>query len=431
MVKLTKQFIETELDAPAIGQRFYRDEDIKGFAVRVTPKSKSYILEKRVDGSNKRYTIGKCHQMSFEAARKEACMMIGDIARGVDPKTGQRINVLQDITLREVFQKFIEIKPIRRATQRNYQSTINRHFHDWLDLPITSITKDMVEQRHQELTVGPNRLGTPGHGRANNALKKLSALINFAADRFGTESEPLIRTNPVLRLSRNRSWHRIHPRQDIIPDHKLTIGYGAICSLPQEVIRDFLIVLLLTGLRVGEAKRLTWSQVDFENGILIIPREQTKSDREHRLPLSDFLVALLKKRYLYGKNSQWVFQSSKHKNKPLGGGVGMLRRLRAKSQIHFSFHSLRRTFMSTGGKLKIPEYVLKRLANHSVANDMTGRYVVLDIELLRSYMTQITNTFLPLLGIDECKKLEWQADLSSSPTAFTQLQIPLKSTSIM
>jgi integrase len=182
---------------------------------------------------------------------------------------------------------------------------------------------------------------------------------------------------------------------------------------------------------VGEAKRLTWSQVDFENGILIIPREQTKSDREHRLPLSDFLVALLKKRYLYGKNSQWVFQSSKHKNKPLGGGVGMLRRLRAKSQIHFSFHSLRRTFMSTGGKLKIPEYVLKRLANHSVANDMTGRYVVLDIELLRSYMTQITNTFLPLLGIDECKKLEWQADLSSSPTAFTQLQIPLKSTSIM
>ncbi|MBX9569251.1 MAG: tyrosine-type recombinase/integrase, partial [Candidatus Obscuribacterales bacterium] len=109
-------------------------------------------------------------------------------------------------------------------------------------------------------------------------------------DRTGLElpeSEPLIRTNPVLRLSRNRSWHRIHPRQDIIPDHKLTIWYGAICSLPQEVIRDFLIVLLLTGLRVGEAKRLTWSQVDFENGILIIPREQTKSDREHRLPLSD------------------------------------------------------------------------------------------------------------------------------------------------
>jgi hypothetical protein len=220
MARLTKTFVDFEIKLPASGQRFYRDDDMPGFAIRVTPRSKSYVLEKRVDRVNRRITIGKCTEMSLDNARKQACIMLGDIAKGNDPKTGKRINVLHDITLREVHQKFLEIKPIREATKRNYHYAINRHFNDWLDLPIASITKDMVEQRHRDLTVGPNRLGTSGHGRANNALKKLSALINFAQDRYGTEDEPLIKINPVTRLSRNRSWHRINPRQNISADQK-------------------------------------------------------------------------------------------------------------------------------------------------------------------------------------------------------------------
>ena len=51
MSKLTKQFIELEIQAPITGQRFYRDEDLPGFAIRVTRNSKSFILEKRV-GTN-------------------------------------------------------------------------------------------------------------------------------------------------------------------------------------------------------------------------------------------------------------------------------------------------------------------------------------------------------------------------------------------
>ena len=350
MSKLTKQFIELEIQAPITGQRFYRDEDLPGFAIRVTRNSKSYILEKRVDGTNRRITIGKCREMSLDFAKKQACIMLGDIAKGNDPKTGKRINTLSDITLREVLQKFLDIKPIRKDTQRNYHYSINKHFNDWLDIPITSITKDMVEQRHQELTVSPNRLGTSGHGRANNALKKLSALINFASDRYGTEEEPLIKTNPVSRLSRNRSWHRIHPRQGIIADHKLKDWYRSVGTLQHEVARDFMVFLLLTGMRFGETRKLKWSYVDFENRILTVPRELTKSDREHRLPLSDFLVALLKKRYIYRKHSEWVFQSARLKDKPISGGVGIARRVRAKSGIKFTFHDLRRTFLTMGEK---------------------------------------------------------------------------------
>ena len=159
MPKLNRQFIDSEIQSPATGQRFYRDDELPGFAIRVTCNSKSYILEKRVGGANRRITIGKCSEISLDAAKKQAQIMLGEIAKGNDPKTGKRINTLNDITLREVVQKYLEVKPLRAATQKNYRSSIYLHFSDWLDMPITSITKDMVEQRHHDLTISPNRTG--------------------------------------------------------------------------------------------------------------------------------------------------------------------------------------------------------------------------------------------------------------------------------
>ena len=90
MPKLTKQFIELEIQPPVAGQCFYRVEDISGFAIRVTPKSKSYIFENRVDGVNRRITIAKCHEMSFDSARKQACTMLGVLAKGNNPNWWER-----------------------------------------------------------------------------------------------------------------------------------------------------------------------------------------------------------------------------------------------------------------------------------------------------------------------------------------------------
>lgn len=425
MPRLTKPFIDS-IEPPASGQCFYRDEDVPGFALRATPKSKSFILEKRVNGINRRITIGKWPEISLESARNQACIMLGEISRGNDPVTGKRINSSSDITLREVHEHFLETRHVRETTKRNYHYAINRHFNDWLDMPISSITKDMVEQRHHDLTVKPNRLGTSGHGRANSALKKLSALINFAADRYGTEDEPLIRTNPVSRLSHIRAWHRIYPRRGIIPDHKLKDWYKGVGALQHEVARDFMIFLLLTGMRFGETRQLKWRYVDFDNKILSVPRELTKTDREHRLPLSDFLIQLLKKRYVYRKTSDWVFQSSRLENKPLSAGSGIVHKVRAKCGFKFTCHDLRRTFLTMGEKVKVPPYTLKGLANHSVSNDITGQYLVLDIEQLRPHMANITSAFLDFLGLNGSDTKEWKPVTESDLTLeVTQLLIPL------
>jgi integrase len=90
-------------------------------------------------------------------------------------------------------------------------------------------------------------------------------VLNFAASNFETaDSQPVITVNPVRTLSQNRSWHREKRRRIIIPDQKLGNWYRAVISLRQIYVRDYLLLLLLTGLRRMEAATLRWSDVDLE-----------------------------------------------------------------------------------------------------------------------------------------------------------------------
>ncbi len=424
MPKLSKEFIES-IENPLKGQCFYRDDDLTGFAIRVTSKSKSYILEKRVGGANLRVTIGNCRDMTIEAARKQTLIMLGDIAKGNDPKTGKRINTRADITLREVFEKFLELKQLRAQTKRNYFYAVNAHLEDWLNLPITSITNDMVEQRHHDLTIKPNRLGTSGHLRATNTLKMLRRLCNFANNHYSIDGEPLIKNDPFSRMSSDRIWHRAHPREGIIPDHKLKDWYRGVCKLLHSVARDFLIFILFTGMRFGETRQLKWSYVDFKEKLITVPRELTKTDRQHLLPLSDFLVDLLQKRHLVYGHSEWVFQSATLKNMPLSQSAGIVCSVRASTGIHFTVHDLRRTFSTMGAKKNVPDHVISRLLNHSVSNNMTSRYLVLDVETLRLHMSTISQAFIDLMEISN-EETEWKNLDIEETTEVTQLQIPLE-----
>ena len=77
--------------------------------------------------------------------------------------------------------------------------------------------------------------------------------------------------------------------------------------LERPEVRDFFMLILLTGLRRGEALALRWENVVFDSRTLSIPPEIAKNAHEHRLPLSDFLLVLLAQRKGQCGNSPWVF----------------------------------------------------------------------------------------------------------------------------
>lgn len=252
----------------------------------------------------------------------------------------------------------------------------------------------MVEQRHIDLR-GTTRQGTTGEAQANTVMHILGTLLNFAAANYEIDGKPIILVNPIKRLSNNRRWYPEYRRQTLIPDHKLPAWRNAVMSLRHTTVRDYLLLLLFTGLRRNEGATLRWADIDFDSKVLTVRSAIAKNGKEHRLPLSDFLFELLQRRYQERGNAEYVFPG--RGNKPhLVDSDHVIHGVAVKAECPFTLHDLRRTFLTVAERLALSYVVLKKLANHSGKNDTTFGYVVVDVERLREPMQRITNEFLRL-----------------------------------
>jgi integrase len=397
MPRITQKFIDRDVQRPTTGQVIYRDEKLVGFGLRVTPGSISYIVESRVNGINRRITIGPHDRFDPESARAEAKSLLAAMTLGHDPTADRAKKRRVQITLAQVLNDYLTSRTLRPNSIKSFTAIVGRCLGDWLELPIASITKDMVEMRHRELT-RVTRMGTSGKAQANAAMERLGILINFAKSKYEIDGQPILQKNPVDRLSEIRAWHDLPRRQNVIPDHKLAEWYQAVKSLKDTKVRDYLLLLLFTGLRRNEAATLKWTDIDFAGRVLTIRSEIAKNHQEHRLPLSDFLHALLMQRKARTGESEFVFPGREGKH--MVDSEHVIRGVAKNCDCAFTLHDLRRTFLTTADVLEIPHYALKKLANHVAKNDVTGGYIVVNAARLRIYMAKISEHFCNLLGAE-------------------------------
>ena len=75
----------------------------------------------------------------------------------------------------------------------------------------------------------------------------------------------------------------------MVSSEELPTFYEAVASLPNAVARDYLLLLLFTGLRRREAAALTWEDVDLKAKVIRTPATSTKAGRKLDLPMSTFV----------------------------------------------------------------------------------------------------------------------------------------------
>jgi len=387
-MRITKTFVDSlTLPSPRkdgkATQAFYRDNTIPGFGVRVTSGgAKSFIAEKRIHGKVKRITLGRFGNLTVEQARNEAMQLLGKVATGKDPIAEKKALLARSTTLNQAFEDYLATrKNLAPATIHDYRRNIEGPLSDWKDAPLSEITKDMVEVRHRTL-------GKRSPARANNTMRLLRALFNYAQKKYeDAQGNPIILVNPVSRISDNGGWYEIRPRQTLIKAHQLPAWYQATRQLNAETTRDYLHFLLFTGLRRSEGSRLAWDDVDFKDRTFTI--QETKNHRIHTLPMSDFLYDLLKRRF-DEQTSPFVFPSESARGYLIEPRTAVAR-VAELSGVPFTLHDLRRTFITIAESLDIPGYALKRLMNHKDPNDVTAGYIVSDVERLRKPMQRITD----------------------------------------
>jgi integrase len=363
-------------------QEIYRDNSLLGFGLLVgSGGTKSFFIEKRVNGRVKRVSIGKYGQLTPVQARNKAQEMLGVIASGGDPAAKKRASAAKNVTLQDAFEDYcLTRKNLKAGTLKNYNECIKGCFADWLNKKLIQITKDEVEARHY-------KIGSTAPARSNNAMRVLRAIFNHAIAKYEDESgKPIITVNPVDRLSKSRAWYRVDRRRTYLKPYELKAWYEATLQLSQEVSRDYLHFVLFTGLRKMEAASLQWSQVNFNDLTFNIP--DTKNREPHSLPLTPFLVEVLKRRQI-NNNSKWVFQSPVD-DTFLKEPRGSLKQVSESMDKTVTLHDLRRTFITIAESLDIPAYALKQLLNHKNPNDVTAGYIISDVERIRKPMEKIS-----------------------------------------
>lgn len=387
-------------------QEYHYDTSVPGLGVCVgAGGTKTYFVEKRLKGKTRRVTIGKHGAWVPETVRERARELLVSIDKGIDPNAVKAEQKARATTLAIVFEQFKQARKLRATTERVYTSSMTRCFPDWLDKSITDISKDMVEQRYHKLLNTDWQRGTNGVAQAHQSMRILRAVLNYAGAIYeDSHGKSILPENPVKRLSQANIWQKVPDRESSIQPTQLKDWYQAVIKLDNDIVRDYLLLCLFTGLRRNEAAKLKWNDVDFDAKTLKIPAENSKNHLEHRLPLSDFLFELLDQRSRVpniGKKglSPYVFPGDGVKSGHLVEFRNDIAKVTKASSIKFMVHDLRRSFLTYAEMLDIPHYALKKLANHKTT-DITGRYIQADVERLRQPIQLITNFIIGKAGIE-------------------------------
>ncbi|MGE0917919.1 tyrosine-type recombinase/integrase [Trichlorobacter lovleyi] len=365
-VKLTKDRVNKMLAeyqaSGETGRKDVYDSETRGFMVRLSATKGTYCVAKRVNGKMTRVTIGDHgvylpdHANPKLNARKLAQSIIADMNTGENPNEIKKERRAQGLTLQEALDNyFLDNPKLKPRTVKEYRSMLQNHVPSWMNKPIKNVTPDMVQKLHTKLT----REQKPE--QANKVVRTLRAIFY--------QNKALLPENPAC-LPRKK-WNKSERRTRVVKDFQLPDWYVAIRNYRNQDIADYLMLLLFTGMRRSEGFSLLWEDVDLKSKTLIA--RDTKNGKPHTMPLSDYLCELLERRKA-DKVNAFVFPSFSSKSGHLVEPKKVLAAVVKTSGIKFSFHDLRRTFMSAAAALGISETLIKRLVNHSV-QDVTGGYI--------------------------------------------------------
>ena len=384
----------------------YYDTKVSGLSLEVTPAGrKSFRVYKRLKhhSSPINITLGVFPETTIEQARLRATEAMSLIAAGKNPILKRNDVEKKKVILAKVLEDYLANKNLKDSTIVGYQQVVTCYLKDWQNIPLDSISEEMVKVRNREIS-------KRSEAQANYTMRVLRALFNFAKFEYRTsENDPIFTNNPVKIISQLREWNRIDRKQTKIPNSQLSQWFKAIKlaresgSETMQVICDFLEITVLTGLRKMELLTLKWSHVNFTDRTFFI--SETKNHHALELPISDYCLSIFERRFKY-KNNAYVFNTNNaygYVREPKKN----IKKIIELAGFYFMIHDLRRTHTTTAENLGLGLYTIKRLLNHKTnRNDVTAGYTILTAEELREPAQKIEDKILQNAGILDTEKNE-------------------------
>lgn len=366
-----------------------RDAQQPGLRLRISEQgTRSWVWLKKVNGRTRRITLGRYPEIDIADARKAAAKLSGEAAMGTDPAQARKEARVTSMTYADAYADYMQAKTLRPSTQVDYDQLFRRvaTLHH---KPVSEITRDDIERLHRSLS-------KESPSRANGAMRVVRAVLNRAIDRIEDAGGAGF-TNPVRRLSSQGLWNKTERKTNRIATQKLPEFVHAVRSDPSPVAGDLVLMLLGTGWRLGETRRLLWSDVDLTEGTVTLRAEETKAGRRVTLPIPEQVRAMLTiRRAKKRPSSKHVFEE--RTGKPIASGKALLARVATATGISAGHHDLRRTFASIADREGVGSYTIKKLLNHATdSRDVTAGYIAADMADLRRAQQTVADITLGVM----------------------------------
>jgi integrase len=367
----------SKLQVPQKGADYYQDYKEKGLSLYITSNGVvTFFIRKVVNGKNIRIKIGRFPEISVPQARDEAIQIKAQIANGKNP-LDSNVSTHSGIKFRKIFEEYmIKHSQENKKSWKDDEREVNNYLGHWLDKDASSITKKDVEDLHQ-------KMGTEnGIYQANRVLAKISSIYNKAIE-WGHKLE-----NPIIGIKKFKET----TRDRFLQKDEITALLKALKDEQNTIIRDYILISLLTGARKSNVCSMKWSQIDFYTKIWRIP--ESKNGETLNIPITDKVIEILKLRkqdnmVLGFENSEYVFPgngATGHLVEPKKAWKNILNRAGIKD---LRLHDLRRTFGSwqaiTGTSMQI---IGKSLGHKS--SSATEIYARLSMDPVRESVEKVT-----------------------------------------
>ena len=194
--------------------------------------------------------------------------------------------------------------------------------------------------------------------------------------------------NPVAHLSLFKETKR---QRFLLPE-EVSAFFNAVNAEPNETIRDFIYVCLLTGGRRANVQAMAWPQIDFNLKIWTVSAAEAKGGETLTIPLLPQALEILTRRKKTA-TSEWVFSGrgrTGHLVEPKGAWK---RILKTAGLSDLRLHDLRRTLGSWQAIMGSSLLVIGKSLGHKNASS-TQIYARLSNSAVRESMEKATNALL-------------------------------------
>lgn len=279
MPKINETFVK-KATAPSRGNTVFRDDDLRGFGLRVTAAgARSFVLNYTINKRERRMTIGSFPAWTASAAREEAKSLRRMIDQGIDPLE-EKNERREAPTVADLWSEYerLHLPKLSARGGKDQRGMWAKYILPEMRLvAVRDLTSRQIDALHAKISVGAPT-------RANRVLEVLRKALNLAI-RWGW-----IERNPADGFQRNAELSR----EKYLKQEEYGRLYEALDRMPNLKAANAIRLLILTGASRGEVLGLEWQDLDLELGIWNRPPHKSKDRKPKRVPLSSAAIILLR-----------------------------------------------------------------------------------------------------------------------------------------